>query len=81
MDKIWQAKWITDQKFANLIPRNVFHKELDTSHEVEHRDDLKNHHMLVRKKFHLTSEIDHAFLDITADDYYKVYLNGKFVVQ
>lgn len=37
--------------------------------------------MLVRKTFEMNKPIGRAVIDITADDYYKLYLNGKLVGQ
>ena len=83
MDKIWQAQWIMDPEFYGRPPLNVFHKEMENPQPPKHRDDLKNRHMLVRKEFYLDSldEQAPALLDITADDYYKLYINGHFAAQ
>ncbi len=81
MDKQWKAKWIMDPRFNGLIPTNIFHKELEASHIPTHREDFKNVHMLVRKEFYIDKCSDSAVLDITADDYYKLYINGQFVGQ
>lgn len=80
-DKIWKAKWITDNRFCGLSPLNVFHKQFEKSEIVEHRADLKNLHMLVRKEFYLFDNHISAHIDITADDYYKLFVNGRFVGQ
>ncbi len=79
--KIWKAKWIMDEQFHGLVPINVFHKEQKQEATNNHREDLKNRHMLVRKQFTVSTDIENAFIDITADDYYKLYINGKFVGQ
>jgi alpha-L-rhamnosidase len=81
MNKTWTAKWIMDKKFCGLTPINVFHKEMDKVPLTEHKSDLKNYHMLVRKKFTVKEIGSNAYLDITADDYYKLYINGEFVGQ
>lgn len=81
MKKIWQAKWIIDKQFNGLSPINVFKKQSESRNISEHRPDLKNRHMLVRKKFHCESPFNKAYLDITADDYYKLYINGIFIGQ
>lgn len=81
MDKVWEAKWIMDEDFYGLKPINVFHKQLSGYTIKEHKPELKNRHMLVRKKFFLTDSIEAAFIDITADDYYKLYINERFVGQ
>lgn len=79
MEHIFEGKWITDREFTHLIPRNVFHKEiaqfsLDVS---EHRD----RHILFRKHFVLDKKPDSAVIFISADDYYKLYINGSYVCQ
>ena len=82
MNKILEkAQWIMDPEFHGLTPINVFHKELEDPDLPEHREDLKNHHMLVRKNFELNDTIEKGKIYITADDYYKLYINGKFVGQ
>ncbi len=79
--KVWKAKWIMDEWFYGLIPINVFHKQNDKAVLPEHRADLKNLHMLVRKNFNCNEATKRAYLDITADDYYKLYINGRYVGQ
>ena len=81
MDKKWIAKWIASRQFEDLSPINVFHKQMADYKAVEHKEDLKNHHMLVRRKFTLQQPFEKVYLDITADDYYKLYVNGRFAGQ
>ena len=81
MDKIWKAKWITDPRFAALQPLNLLHKQLFPVSIPEHPADLQNQHLLVRKQFQVTDAIREAYLDISGDDYYKLYINGEFVGQ
>lgn len=76
---IFSGNWITDREFADLQPRNVFFRQigrpkLDCS---EHR----NRHILFRKDFTLDTLPQSATLFITADDYYKLYINGRYVNQ
>ena len=71
--------WISNAALADLSPRNVFHKQLsplplDCS---EHR----NQHILFRKSFHIDRDFSFAKIYISADDYYKLYINGRFVAQ
>ena len=78
-EHIFQGVWITDGEFAALRPRNVFFRELervplDCS---EHR----NRHILFRRKFKLEKKPQKAVIYITADDYFKLFLNGRFVSQ
>ncbi len=66
--------------FANLAPINVYHKEMDTTPEPKVPEQYQNRHILFRKKISLTGT-ENAILKITADDYYKLYINGQFVTQ
>ena len=79
MEHAFLGKWITDSEFSTLQPRNVFHKQLDKVNLPceEHR----NRHILFRKKFVCDSAGEQAMLYISADDYYKLYINGIFVAQ
>ena len=78
--KNWSATWITDGRFAGLNPLQVLHKADAENENYHHADDLKNQHMLVRKTFE-TGTCRPAWIDISGDDYYKLYINGKFVGQ
>lgn len=77
MNHEFTGKWITDTEFYQLAPRNVFHRQLDKQKLdcTEHR----NRHILFRKSFEYTG--GRAMLYISADDYYKLYINGYFVAQ
>lgn len=82
MDKQWSASWIMDPLFEGLQPIDLFHKEMTAVTLPLHKEELKNRHMLARKTVKLDhGSIESAMLDITADDYYKVYVNGRFVGQ
>ncbi len=70
------TKWITTEAFAKLSPINVFGKEHTFSQPVE--STYFNKHILFRKKAHITG-FQNATLRISADDYYKLYINGSFV--
>lgn len=76
---IFKGNWITDGEFFELKPRNVFHKQLEKVDLPcdEHRD----RHILFRKSFELSSDFTDAKIYISADDYYKLYINGEFVAQ
>ena len=71
--------WITDEEFYDLPPRNVFHKQLQPVNLpcAEHC----NRHILFRRSFFLVKRPKTAKIFITADDYYKLYINGRFVGQ
>lgn len=63
-------------------PIDIFGKELERKNAAyAHPDNLVNYHMLVRKCFQMDAADEPFFLEITADDYYKVYVNGTFVGQ
>lgn len=82
MSRGWKGIWIGAPQFKGITPQNLFHKQMAKISIPEHRRDLQNHHLLVRKTFLLpTSVIETAYLNITADDYYKLWINGRFVGQ
>lgn len=81
MAKVWKARWIMDKIFYGMTPINVFHKQSNGLVLPEHKPELKNHHMLIRKKFHLNKAEKNVILNISADDYYKLYVNNRFVGQ
>jgi len=80
MNKQWSAQWIQDPDFSGLKPFSMLHKELNPVTHT-HPEELKNRHTLFRKSFVLSALPQQAELDITADDYYKLYVNGVFVAQ
>ena len=67
--------WICDPDFAGRIPVNTLHKQMDKGAAVEPDPSLKNRHMLVRRVFNANPG-EKLTLAITADDYYKLYVNG-----
>ena len=73
------GRWITDETFAGLPPRNVFHRQLEPG--VPPCPERQNRHILFRRAFTLQRLPERALLHITADDYYKLYINGSFAGQ
>lgn len=71
------GKWITDDEFYSLPPRNVFHRQLEQMNLP--CDEHRNRHILFRKTFLSESTPGCAKIFISADDYYKLYINGRFV--
>ena len=72
------AKWITSEEFLALLPdEKIFHKEMNPYKPV-YNEKLWNSHILFRNKFNLSST-DNCKISISADDYYFLYINGKFV--
>ena len=78
--RIFTGRWITTEEFCNLIPQNMFHRQLDTSALPVAEPELWNRHILFRRKFTL-KRAENAVIHISADDYYKLYVNGVFVTQ
>jgi len=78
MQRDFQGKWITAEAFCNLLPVNVFHRQLDKIDIPSvGRGDA---HILFRRWFEAESGRQTSIY-ISADDYYKLYINGKFVCQ
>ncbi|MDD6800938.1 MAG: family 78 glycoside hydrolase catalytic domain [Firmicutes bacterium] len=75
-----EPKFICHPDFSELAPVNVFHKENLKTELPEHPDRLKNRHILFRKKTVLGS-FGQAKLKISADDHFKLYINGKYVTE
>ncbi len=73
------AKPITSELFEHIPPVNVFFKEIEKS-DYKPEEKYKNKHILFRKKFAIDNT-DNTKIKITADDYYKLYINGQFVIQ
>ncbi len=74
----FQGVWITSQEFAGLEPVNVFHRQLDRL-EIQSVGP-QNSHILFRKEFEAEAG-KRTFIYISADDYYKLYINGSFACQ
>ena len=72
------AEFICHGDFAELVPVDVYGKEMAERELPEHPESLKNRHILYRRRFALGA-FDRAVLKISADDYYKLYVNGRFV--
>lgn len=72
------SKWITTSKFYNLKPIELLHRAAE--HVECEKSKYENYHVHFRKKFTLTDTQDIS-INISADDYYKLYINGEFVCQ
>ena len=75
-----QGKFICHKDFENLKPIDVFHKELSPKPAEKHAESLCNRHILFRKKA-VFGKASKAILKITADDYFKLYINDVYVTQ
>ena len=72
------GKWISDKAFAPREPRQVFHRQLP---KIElPLDEQRDSHILFKKKF-TVGDVGYAKIFISADDYYKLYINSAFVAQ
>ena len=76
----FKGKWICRKEFLDLKPINVFHREVNPDKDYTHRDDLKNLHTLFKKEFDFYGA-KKVIIRLTADDYFKLYINGEFVGQ
>jgi alpha-L-rhamnosidase len=73
--------WICTKEFEQLEPINLFHKEMEPGAVYSHPNNLRNKHVLFRKRFTIQDKTEAYLLHITADDYYKLYINGIFIGQ
>ncbi len=75
-----KAKFICHKDFSALLPFDMFHKEETEKYIPPHPEHLKNRHTLFRKRITLENT-QNAVLKISADDRYKLYINGQFVTE
>jgi len=78
--------WLQDPRFDGPTPIETLGRYRDREAIAQrvlaaHRPGLANVHMLLRKRFTLGVLPRAARLRITADDYAKVWINGRFVGQ
>ncbi|WP_020620354.1 family 78 glycoside hydrolase catalytic domain [Paenibacillus daejeonensis] len=78
-----QISWIGDPVFATYRKQDIRHKEMHSAPGTEHHpDELLNHHLLLRKCFEYgNASPARATFSISADDYCKVYINGRYVAE
>ena len=75
---VFKGKWITSDEFYNLKSINVFHRQLEKA--SINGIAPKNSHILFRSTFNVQKS-ENTYIYISADDYYKLYINGIFVCQ
>lgn len=78
MKREFSPVWYTIPLFAETKPLDVYHKEQEELIGVN--NDVKNLHVLARADF-VAEAGKTYFLRISADDYYKLYINGQYVAQ
>ncbi|MBQ8287404.1 MAG: family 78 glycoside hydrolase catalytic domain [Clostridia bacterium] len=71
--------FISHPDFVGLSPLPVFHKE-HKKIPYSHSADLQNKHILYRRRATFGG-FSRAILRITADDFYKLYINGRYVTE
>ncbi len=72
----FKAKWIKDPIFENVARRDFIHSE----RKAENNGEIQNIHTLYRKEWQCSDKkVKSAYLYITADDAYKLTINGKFI--
>ncbi|MCK5739450.1 family 78 glycoside hydrolase catalytic domain, partial [bacterium] len=72
----WQAQWLHDPIFKNTVYQPI----VAVNRTDENRSTIQNRHTLFRREFQLPgNELLQAKLYITADDTYKLYVNGHFI--
>lgn len=70
--------WICPKEYVDLKPVDNYFRESEAKNKI--KPEIKNLHTLYRKTFNLDS-ISVTNISITADDYYMLFVNGKFVTQ
>lgn len=79
--RAFQGQWITSAEFANAEPVNVFHRQYDFEsgkRVLDKSKALQNRHTLFRGGILSRRTSKDARLFFSADDYAKIYVNGKF---
>ena len=75
----FDPQWVTTERFAAAKPICMYHKEQEPN-----PDDpmgVANYHVLARATVHRDPDAAAQLLRISADDYYKLYVNGELVTQ
>jgi len=77
-DVFHDAQWIRDPRFKGVDTADLYHLERVKGPKLF---GPQNVHSLFRKEVTLAAAPKSVLLAITGDDYYKFYINGRFVVQ
>lgn len=76
--KKFQPVWYTTKDFADSVPLCIYHKEQEK--KPVNNNGIKDYHVLLRADYEAEAG-KKCLLRISADDYYKLYINGVFVTQ
>ncbi len=81
MDRKWQAKWITSADFLPLRPIDPTRGERaeHTAADAEGYTLQINRHQIFRKVFTMPARFGRVQAAVTADDFYRLYINGSLV--
>ncbi|HOZ45516.1 MAG TPA: family 78 glycoside hydrolase catalytic domain [Candidatus Hydrogenedentes bacterium] len=79
-DCFGDAEWLRDPVFDGVKTIDYYHKDRGKE-SIPARFGPKNVHTFFRKEIALAGAPVSALLRVTADDYVKLYINGRFVVQ
>lgn len=79
MPVTWSAMWISDPLFKNSTPVDLLHKANVKMDPPVHAPELLNVHSYFRKVMHLDAPPREARIRITADDGYRLWINGQLV--
>ena len=72
------SDWITTDEFEKIKAIDVFHKQFEPKEIAE--TEFKNYHSHFIKELNIEKNGNYE-MKISADDYYKLYINGEFVCQ
>ena len=73
--------WITDAVMAAKVPRQVKCRSIEQNKLSPVDTSVRNRHVLFRRAFDLSELPKRAQVFVTADDYYKLSVNGRLVGQ
>ncbi len=76
-----EMEWYTIPEFAEAEPRCLYHKENQEAEDASPAEGMQNLHVLARAGIAYAAGDGIVRLRISADDYYKLYVNGVFAGQ
>ena len=76
---VFRGHWIQNPRFYGLEPIDVFHKEHTPKEIPPVPEETLNNHTWFIRRFTLPAGTKDLRIDISADDYARVYLNGSLL--